>query len=125
MATLQVSSSSSASDLHLAGPRFDSQPVHRLSSRRSISQAVCPLHLTTAVPFFGRSVCGGQIGTGTGFYSSTSVYLCQYYYSNIPYSFFLLWATRHSVAICDLVMYVLKWSRQFLSLWRQIRSQSP
>jgi len=48
MATLQVFSSRSASDLHLAGPCFDSQSVHRLSSGRSIGQGVCRFYLTAA-----------------------------------------------------------------------------
>ena len=47
------------------------------------------------------------------FFPSTSVFLCQYHYSNAAYSFFLLWPKRTSIAIYDVVMYVLKASRDF------------
>ena len=119
MATLQVSSNSSASDLHLAGPRFDSLSVHRLSSGRSIGQAVCRLLFTATTPVLHQvSLWWCLWWREWDWYRFLFEYFCfllsvSLQQSSVLILFSMAHSTLYSIAIHDVVTYALKASRHF------------
>jgi len=75
--------------------------MEKVHDGRAMAQAVCRLPFTTEARVRSQvspsGICGGQSGTETGFYPSTSGFPCQYHSPNAPYMLINLSLTVDSI----------------------------